>query len=567
MLKQGTFIGKRFNKLLLGTIWGSLAFSVNMMIDSLISGNRLGELSLEAVSIVYPIFALIYFFSELVPTGAAALFGKHIGEFENEKAYRCAGSCLCFALLIGVLLSGALWIVKYPLLKYLGCSGELLKEAAVYYNWVALFALINPFGHSLFYLIVTDGESVFISLASVLSIAANIILSLALSGTYGIAGLGIASCIAELLSSIVYLGHFFRKSNNIRFRPCLDFKIVKRSAVLSFSNYMCFLFIALVDIVFNKIIIANCGIEYLPAYSVVNLVFSVCEIYLCIYDASVGMVTCFYGEKNNHSLKLIFRKIIYASLIMAGFVTAFFFFGAPLMPIIYGLKTPVTISASILTCKIMSFTALGFGLYYVGGMLFVSLEKPFQAFLLSILNDAIAPILLSCLLGYLWGFTGIVIGMSLSTYFAIGVYSLIMIIRRGKKGYPFYIEDFKEEGYSYDIYVTSESVIKMRDAISKELAAHGYEIRNIDLLMEEYFTRVMEKNPGKKVLASCDLLFGENQVRIIIRDNGVIFNFVDENNKIESLNAHVLNSLLENTKKKNYIITIGFNRNGFVFDK
>ncbi|MBQ0041496.1 MAG: hypothetical protein KBS56_05650 [Clostridiales bacterium] len=63
------------------------------------------------------------------------------------------------------------------------------------------------------------------------------------------------------------------------------------------------------------------------------------------------------------------------------------------------------------------------------------------------------------------------------------------------------------------------------------------------------------------------MLFGPNHVRIIVRDNGVIFNFVDENNAVESMNAYVLNSLLERTKDKEYLITTSLNRNGFVFDK
>jgi len=68
-------------------------------------------------------------------------------------------------------------------------------------------------------------------------------------------------------------------------------------------------------------------------------------------------------------------------------------------------------------------------------------------------------------------------------------------------------------------------------------------------------------------MSECALLFGENHVRIIVRDDGVIFNFVDENNVVESLNTHVLNSLLEKTKEKNYILTTSFNRNGFIFEK
>ena len=95
----------------------------------------------------------------------------------------------------------------------------------------------------------------------------------------------------------------------------------------------------------------------------------------------------------------------------------------------------------------------------------------------------------------------------------------------------------------------------------------NYEIENLEILIEELYTRIYEKNPGKKVCSECALLFGPDHVRIIVRDNGVIFNFVDENNSVESLNAHVLNSLLERTEDKQYLITTSFNRNGFVFEK
>ena len=66
MLKQGTFINKRFNTLLLGCFWGNLAYTINLMTDSIISGNVLGEVSLQAVSIVYPLFSVVYVFAYLI---------------------------------------------------------------------------------------------------------------------------------------------------------------------------------------------------------------------------------------------------------------------------------------------------------------------------------------------------------------------------------------------------------------------------------------------------------------------------------------------------------------------
>lgn len=567
MLKQGAFISKRFNKLLMGSIWGSLAYAVNLMTDSLVSGNQLGEVALQAVSIVYPLFSVVYFFAYLMPLGASVLFGKAIGEFKQEEAYRAAGTGVISSVIISILLAGGLWCVKIPFLTYFECTGELLEDASTYYDWMILFAFIEPIEAIGYYLVIADGEALLLSVANTTNITVNVILSVVLSNIYGIAGLGMATCIGEVLFLTGVLSHLLKKSNNIKFRFCLDLKIVGRSIVLSFSEYMYYLFLAIVDIVLNKIIMSSCGVEYIPAYSVVNLVFSVCEIFNSINVASMGLVTCFLGERNNHDLHFIFRKIVYATVVMAVCVTAFFFFGAPLMPIIYGLETPVTVNAAVFASRIMSFAVLGFGVCYLSTSFSSYLEKPGQACFISFLNDVFAPLLLSLVFGSLWGFSGIAIGMCLSGYFAFGLYAIVRIPKRGTAGFPVYVEDYGEDGFSWDLRVTSDSLTELRDEVSKVLANHDYEIENIDLLLEEFFTRVMEKNPGKTVTAECTLLFSVNRVRIIVRDDGVLFNFIDENNRVESLNAYVLNSLLEKTKKKNYVLTTSFNRNGFVFEK
>lgn len=567
MLKKGAFISKRFNTLLLGCIWGNLAYCINMMTDSIISGNALGEVSLQAVSIVYPLFSVVYVFAFLISPGSGVLFGKLIGEFKEHEAHRVAGTALLASVIIGILLSCGLWMIKIPFLTYFGCTGELMEEASKYYNWLILFAGIQVVQMPFAYLTITDGESILVSIACVSDITANIVLSVVLSHRYGISGLGMASCIGLALRLSSYLFHFLKKSNNIKFVFCLDLGYLKKAVVLSLSNYMYYVFLAVVDIVLNKVIIMTCGMELIPAYAVVNLVFSTCEVYEAFNTASMGLITCFFGEKNEHDMMLIFRQVKKAVFIMGAVLWAVFFFGAPFMPKLFGLETASTVKASVLASRIMAFTSLGFGMCYLSNSFSGYVGKPLQACFISFLNDVSMPLLCSIALGSLWGFTGITIGMSLSTYAAFAVYALIMIPRKGKKGFPIYFEAPGEEGISYDFYVTPESIPEVRDWVYRSLNARGYAPKNIEILIEEFYTRVLEKNPDKRVLSECTMLFGADQVRVIIRDDGVLFNFIDENNPVESFDAHVLNSILEHMEEKNYVLTAAFNRNGFVFDK
>ncbi len=567
MVKQGTFIRSKMRKLLLCNIWGWLAYCVNLMTDSLISGNRLGEVSLQAVSIVLPLFSVVVFFSYLVSPGASVLFGKRIGEFEEKEAHRIAGTNLLSSGLIGLMVAGGLLLIKEPFLAYYGCTGQLYREASAYYNWLVVFAPITCIQAVNDYMAVTDGEAIMTTAAGISEITANVVLSIVLSRRFGIAGLGIATCIGRACNCGCFMLHYLKKSNNVKFRLCLDFEVIGRSIVLSFSTYMYYLFLAVVDIIMNKIIITTCGLEYIPAYSVVNLVFGVCEINGAIHNAAMGFVTNFLGEKNNNGMSIVLSQTKRFMAYVALGLFAFFFFGAPLIPILYGLETEVTIRTAIATSRIMAFTSLGFGVCYVGAEISALVEKPFQACFIYLLHCVVAPLLLSASLGYLWGFTGIAIAMSASPYVALGIYALCTCKKHDLRDFPVYVEDFGEEGISYDLYVTKESIPEVRDWVCRNLEERGFLIDRVGILIEELYTRVTEKNPGKKVLSECTLLFKGDVVRIIIRDDGTLFNFVDENNPVESLNAHVLNSLLEQTKEKNYVLTTSFNRNGFVFEK
>jgi len=567
LLKEGTFVNRKFDRLFLGLFWGWLAYCINLMTDSLISGNQLGETSLQAVTIVMPLFSIIYFFVYLVSPGASVIFGKLIGKFRQEDAYHVAGTSLTASVLIGVIIAVCLFFIKEPFLVFFGCSGQLYQEASAYYNWLIPYSVIFSASVSVYYLTVTDGEGRLSTLSSLLEIAANVVLSVVLARVVGIAGLGIATCAGNFLKLSVSSLHFLKKTNNVKFRFGLDMKVVRESIILSFSRYMSYLFLATADIVMNKFIITNCGLDYIPAYSVVNLVFGVCELYGAIYDSGMGFLVSFLGERNKHGMALVIGRMLRYMLVMSLVICLFFLTGAPLMPVIYGLESPVAIESSITTARIMSFTALGYGVCYLGSEISCSIEKPGQACSILFLCYVFAPLLLSLSFGTLWGFTGIAVGMSLSPYLAFGIYSVFSIRRNGRKGFPLYFNSLGEDGISFDLIVTPDSIVEIRDMVSRELTENGYRINNIMLLMEEFYTRVLEKNTPKKVLSECTLLFSSNRVKIIIRDDGTVFNYVDENNMVESLNAHVLNCLLENTRYKNYTLTTSFNRNAFVFEK
>lgn len=567
MLKQGTFINKKFYSMLFFNLltWG--AYSINTMIDAILGGSQLGEVALAAVSIVSPLYTFICVLAYIFTPGCGIQYGMFNGDFKKEAAYKTAGTSLVSSILIGVVGAILLLIIKVPFLNYYGCTGELFNNASAYYNWYVALALVFPLLNTLQYLLLADGSAFFLMLGTVSSILTNVILSYVLCSRIGISGLGMATVLSCFAYILFYTLHFFSKKNSIHFSLSLNCKILKNAIIYGANTSLNYVFITVVDIIMNKIIIISCGSMYVAAYSVVNLILSLFMITGGVFDSCEGICTSYIGERNNYGVYNIFNTAMKSVQIISIIMMVGMFFAAPYMPQIYGLSTPEVVAASIRATKILAVSAIPFGIVYFIFHIYTCLNRPLLSVILAFLYNFFCPLMLSIPLAFILGFDGVSIGMSASSFLVIALFVWFIRKRYGKEGFPLYLEETGEEVFGYDFNVTKETIPEIRDMVKAELDKHGYEIENLEILIEELYTRIYEKNPGKTVCSECALLFGPNHVRIIVRDNGVIFNFVDENNAVESINAHVLNSLLERTREKEYLITTSFNRNGFVFEK
>jgi len=567
MLRQGSFLKNKYYKLLFSNLFGWAAYGVNIMIDSLVGGYQLGEPTLTAVAIVSPLFSVVLLCSLLISCGFAILYGKAIGEFDKDHAFRIAGQSLFSSLAISALMAVAMLVVKKPFLNYYECTGKLLEQASAYYNWSIVYMAVYPIRMTLERLDAADGDALIPTIGNIGEIASNIVLSIVLCQRLGVDGLGISTCASAVISAAVCLLHYLRKTNSVHFRSGWSWRDLGEALVLSSSCAFNFIFIIIVDLVMNKVILISCGMTMIPAYSVINLIFNLLYINGAPYDSCAGFCATFLGEKNNYGIRIVMR-FAKRSLFRIGVVMmALCFFGAPYVPLIYGLTTPELVSASVTAARIMAFTAIPYGFAYFGYCIYASLDKPIISLQFAFLNNLLCPLVFSVPFAFLWGFTGVSIGMSLSAFLVIALFTLFAIKKKGKKDFPLYLKEYGEEVVGFDVQVERDNIVPLRDAVCGELTARGYEIRKIDLLIEELYTRISEKNPDKKILSECVLFFGEKQVRIIVRDNGAVFNFADEDGEIESLSAYVLNNLLRQTEQKNYVLTTSFNRHCFVFEK
>ena len=78
---------------------------------------------------------------------------------------------------------------------------------------------------------------------------------------------------------------------------------------------------------------------------------------------------------------------------------------------------------------------------------------------------------------------------------------------------------------------------------------------------------ILERNKNKKIYAQYNLDLNGDNINLIIRDSGEIFDITDVDSKISSLRSFIVSGIMENQEMKYYQITTGYNRNAFRFPK
>ena len=140
-------------------------------------------------------------------------------------------------------------------------------------------------------------------------------------------------------------------------------------------------------------------------------------------------------------------------------------------------------------------------------------------------------------------------------------------IRLGKEGFPLYLESTNGEIFSFDFEITEEEIVSHSNLVTDLLSQNDASKRTIircTLLVEELFMLIRERNPGKRLFAEMSIFILPDKVRLVMRDDGVIFDIADSEGKLMSFRSFVVTSLMDQRPMKN-LTTMSFNRNMFEF--
>ena len=149
---------------------------------------------------------------------------------------------------------------------------------------------------------------------------------------------------------------------------------------------------------------------------------------------------------------------------------------------------------------------------------------------------------------------------------------LFVYLRFGKNDCPFLLGDMDTEIVVLDDTLSSESVSALSAQVTDSLISHRYPKKTANragLFAEEIGLTVLDinKQSKKPILVELSIFFEADQVLIIERDSGKLFDLTDPDAQINGLSGFVLSGLMEAHKEKAYLVTTGYNRNMIRFVK
>lgn len=567
--KKKSFCSGKFKTLLL-TASISMGMEYLMLLsDTIIIGNIFGESAIAATNLVTPLFSLAVSLSSMISIGTSMLYSYEMGKFQKSRANSLFGQGVLIAAILGIFLFITAFLGKNLYFGFMNPSETVRGYAEEYYRYYQFIILLFPMYALLMDMVYSDGDELICNVSYVIQVGVNIPVSIILCHTIGVGGSSLGTLIGTILSLIVLLTHFFRKQNSLKFICYFKVSDVVSVAKGGMLDSIFYLLLGITACAANKFILFKFGEYYLPVLSAIISVLELTVLFDGIGQTITPLVNVYRGEKNTQGI----RKVMH----LAGKAAAFegicasillFCFGRYLARII-GITDSKLLqlceTAIRFVCPFLVFTAILFLLttYYL------LIEKMLLAMIITVLKDCIAYVSLMFLGGTMFGVNGVWAGIGLAPLFSMGIGLLFLSLRYGIKKFPLLLPEEDGSVSDFDLILTEQTIMELRNNLEKILLKnqiHKKIITRIMLLTEELEMLVLEKNPGKKVMAECTLII-DDEIQLIFRDNGVLFDITDEDSSISSIRSYLVANIMMHQKRKNHLVTTSYNRNAFRFDK
>lgn len=401
--------------------------------DGFFIGNYVGKEGLAAVNLGLPIVYLYLAVGLMISVGGVVIAGMSFGGGELKKCNDTFNQTLCTTVVATALLSLLVWFCLDPMLRILNADAQVAGFFKDYYGIMLLQLPIMVINASFGMFIRGEGKPEYFMQVNILNVLLNILLDYLFIRWFGwgISGIAVASLLAALVTLVLILYFFIKKSEVYKFRKfTFSGEVLKDTLFNGSSEFVGEISLSISMFAYNFVILKNIGVDGVTAFTIVGYIaYMFSMVTIGFGQGASPLISFTYGAKE-HQLASSIRKITNTLVLIAGAVLLLIVFcGSGWYSSLF-VKSEVVEQMVRYGVVIYALSFLFSGINTISSFYFTSIGKVKESAIISSARGVV--ILLICIftLPALWGMTGVWL-VALVTEVLTLFLSLVFIYKEG----------------------------------------------------------------------------------------------------------------------------------------
>ena len=423
------------------SIIAMLLQTVITITDGYFTGNYVGDNALAAINLGLPILYVYLGAGLCVGVGGSVISGRLLGAKKRRKASEVFSQTMVTAVVIGVILSLAVFVLFSPILGFLRADGELSGYFTDYYRIMLFIYPLMVFGTILGMFIRVNGKPQLCMLVSIAGCILNVVLDYMFVARMelGVKGSAIGSLLVQLVTVLAQLMFFFLPDTIVRFRSFVFDRAIGKEMILNGSSeFIGEMASAISMFAFNYVLMKYVGADGVAAFTILGfVVYGYSMVCIGFGQGISPIVSICWGAKEKETATKI-RSITNRILLAIGTLTALsFFIAGKRYAEIFGCSN--SIADMVATgFRIYAITFLAMGYDVTGSMYFTSCGDAKSSAIISSLRGIVLLLAFILIFPAIFGMNGVWMASPCSETLT-AVVSLFLIGKQTRK--------IKEEDY------------------------------------------------------------------------------------------------------------------------
>ncbi|MBC1807201.1 multidrug efflux MATE transporter FepA [Listeria sp. FSL L7-0993] len=333
-------VKKIYFRYLVPSLVGMLLMSLNIVIDGIFVGHKLGGVALAGINIAVPVFTIFTAISIWIGIGAATQFSFAIGEKNVAKAQTIFTNAILAVVSLTIIIGIIAFIFKEPLAYFLGANDDTIGYVLEYMNILLIFGFALTLENILSIFVRNDGDPNLSMIALIVTAFSNVILNYLFLFVFewGVTGSALATMLAIIIGVVILITHFFKKSSRLKFvKVDWNKAFFKKTLSIGLPSFLAEVGVSVFTLGYNISIAAIAGTAGVAAFSVLNYTHSVIlMLFLGMGSAIQPLISYYRGAKaRQKELETLKIAIIVAFSTGVGFLLVGFF-GSNLLVSMFG---------------------------------------------------------------------------------------------------------------------------------------------------------------------------------------------------------------------------------------